>query len=80
MQNLNDTAWKFLFTSIDKLPLQEYRLITMPCGTRVMDAGINIPGSLAGGILMAEVGMASLAPVEMKEQSLANVIQSMDLG
>jgi methenyltetrahydromethanopterin cyclohydrolase len=67
MRSLNERAWERLEAAIaeqDRLNISQKK---MECGARLVDAGVNAPGGLEVGLVMAEVGMAGLgeARVEM---------------
>jgi methenyltetrahydromethanopterin cyclohydrolase len=54
-----------MVTAADTLGVQTSRL---PCGTLVLDCGVDAPGGREAGILLARICMADLAQVEVVEE------------
>ena len=57
---------KYLITYADKLRLQIDRL---PNGCTIIDAGINVPGSLEAGRLIGEICMGGLGRVTLTHRT-----------
>lgn len=66
MQNLNERSWEILQAILPMAADLHCRVIHPPCGSIVVDAGVQTPGSLEAGLRMAELSTAGLASVRIK--------------
>jgi methenyltetrahydromethanopterin cyclohydrolase len=66
--SLNERAWVLADDAVARADLLRVRAHILNCGARVIDAGVNAPGGLAAGVLLAElcmggIGQVALAPL-----------------
>ncbi|HLG54556.1 MAG TPA: methenyltetrahydromethanopterin cyclohydrolase [Vicinamibacterales bacterium] len=62
---LNERAWALADRYADRAAELRLAIHTLPCGARVIDAGVNVPGGLAAGRALAELCMGGLGHVEL---------------
>ena len=60
--NLNERAWALADDAVARADLLRLRVHTLSCGARVIDAGVDVPGGLAAGRLLAELCMGGAGP------------------
>ena len=60
---LNQTAARLCREMIDAADRLRVGVHRDPCGSRIIDCGINAPGGLEAGRLLSEIGMAGLGQV-----------------
>jgi methenyltetrahydromethanopterin cyclohydrolase len=68
---LNHRAWSIaddIATRADELRIA---VSTLPSGTRIIDAGINVPGGLAAGIALGDLCMAGLGHISITTLPIA---------
>jgi methenyltetrahydromethanopterin cyclohydrolase len=66
MSTLNQRAWELcdaMVADADKLGIA---IITLECGTRLIDCGVTAPGTIEAGRRLAEVCMSGLGSVKLK--------------
>ena len=61
---MNERAWALIDAAVKSSRELRIEVATLASGARVIDAGINIPGGLAAGRLMAQVCMGGLGHVD----------------
>jgi methenyltetrahydromethanopterin cyclohydrolase len=61
---MNERAWKLADECIDRSAELRVHLDTLPNGTRVLDAGVNVPGGLGAGLALARLCMGGLGHVD----------------
>ena len=76
--NLNERAWALADDAVARADLLRLRVHILSCGARVIDAGVDVPGGFAAGLLLVElcmggVGHASLAPLAIAGESWPGV-------
>jgi len=69
--NLNERAWALVDDAVAHADLLRVRAHTLNGGARVLDAGVNVPGGLAAGLLLAELCMGGVGHVELTPLSIA---------
>lgn len=70
---LNELAWDLvedILAAADELGVRSTEL---PCGARVIDFGVESPGSLAAGITLAEVCTAGLAEITLQQGAVGGI-------
>ncbi|MGD9853639.1 MAG: methenyltetrahydromethanopterin cyclohydrolase [Planctomycetaceae bacterium] len=70
---LNELAWDLVedvLVAADDLGVQ---VTETPCGARVIDFGVDAPGTLAAGIALAEVCTAGLAEITLQQGAVGGV-------
>jgi methenyltetrahydromethanopterin cyclohydrolase len=76
--NLNERAWALALDSLAQADLLRVRAHHLSCGARVIDAGVEVPGGLGAGLLLArlcmgDAGHISLAPLTIAGESWPGV-------
>lgn len=66
-ESLNQRSLNLLHWYRDQLDLLDVRSTTSPCGATLYDFGVQHPGTLQGGRLLAEVCLAGLAEVQINQ-------------
>jgi methenyltetrahydromethanopterin cyclohydrolase len=61
---MNARAWALADHCVEKASQWRLAIHVMASGARVIDAGVNVPGGLAAGRIMAEICMGGLGHVE----------------
>jgi methenyltetrahydromethanopterin cyclohydrolase len=69
--NLNERAWALVDDAVAHAELLRVRAHTLNCGARVLDAGVNVPGGLAAGLLLAELCMGGVGHAELTPLTIA---------
>jgi len=69
--NLNERAWSLVDDAARRAGELRVHAHTLACGARVLDAGIDAPGGLAAGRLLAEVCMGGLGHVDFTPLTIA---------
>jgi methenyltetrahydromethanopterin cyclohydrolase len=69
--NLNERAWALVDDAVAHADLLRVRAHTLNCGARVLDAGVNVPGGLAAGLLVAELCMGGVGHAELTPLTIA---------
>jgi methenyltetrahydromethanopterin cyclohydrolase len=69
--NLNERAWALVDDAIAHADFLRVRAHTLDCGARVLDAGVDVPGGLAAGLLLAELCMGGVGHVELTPLTIA---------
>jgi len=69
--NLNERAWALVDDAVTHADLLRVRAHTLNCGARVLDAGVNVPGGLAAGLLLAELCMGGVGHAELTPLTIA---------
>ncbi|HZI78649.1 MAG TPA: methenyltetrahydromethanopterin cyclohydrolase [Vicinamibacterales bacterium] len=72
--NLNERAWALAVDALGRADLLRLRAHLLGCGARVIDAGVEVPGGLDAGLLLArlcmgDVGHVSLTPITIAGES-----------
>jgi methenyltetrahydromethanopterin cyclohydrolase len=72
--HLNERAWALADDAVARAGLLRLRAHILGCGARVIDAGVDVPGGFAAGLLLAELcmggaGHASLTPLTIAGES-----------
>jgi len=72
--NLNERAWALADDAVGRAEFLRLRAHILSCGARVIDAGVDVPGGFAAGLLLAELcmggaGHASLTPLAIAGES-----------
>jgi methenyltetrahydromethanopterin cyclohydrolase len=72
--NLNERAWALADDAVARADLLRLRVHVLSCGARVIDAGVDVPGGFAAGLLLADLcmggaGHASLTPLTIAGES-----------
>ncbi len=70
---LNELAWELvedIIIAADDLRVQLHELSS---GARVIDCGVDAPGSLAAGIALSEVCMSGLSEIELQQGTVAKI-------
>jgi methenyltetrahydromethanopterin cyclohydrolase len=72
--SLNERAWELADDAVARADLLRVRAHVLNCGARVIDAGVDVPGGLGAGLLLAElcmggIGHAALAPLTIAGES-----------
>ena len=70
--NLNERAWALVDDAVTHADLLRVRAHTLNCGARVLDAGVNVPGGLAAGLLLAELCMGGVGHAELTPLTIAD--------
>jgi methenyltetrahydromethanopterin cyclohydrolase len=70
---MNENAWKIILYRQNLFEQAGMLSEVQPCGAWVIDAGINCPGGLLAGQIMAEVGIAGLGSVRIEQSSLLDI-------
>lgn len=73
MTSYNERAWTRLERAIEEEGRLGISLQEMKCGTCLVDAGVNVAGGLAAGLVMAEVGMADLGAAQLELSALKGI-------
>ena len=60
---LNERAWALADRTIRRAADLQLGVHTLPCGARVIDAGVNAPGGLEAGLILARLCMGGLGRV-----------------
>jgi methenyltetrahydromethanopterin cyclohydrolase len=61
---MNERAWELADRSVARATELRIAALMLACGTRVIDAGVNVPGGLAAGRVLAELCMGGLGRIE----------------
>jgi len=69
--NLNERAWALVDDAVAHADLLRVGVHTLNCGARVLDAGVNVPGGLAAGLLLAELCMGGVGHAELTPLTIA---------
>jgi len=69
--NLNERAWALVDDAVAHADLLRVGAHTLNCGARVLDAGVNVPGGLAAGLLLAELCMGGVGHAELTPLTIA---------
>jgi len=69
--NLNERAWALVDDAVAHADLLRVRVHILNCGARVLDAGVDVPGGLAAGLLLAELCMGGIGHVELTPLTIA---------
>lgn len=69
-ESLNQRSLNLLHWYRDQLELLDVRVSTSPCGATLYDFGLQHPGTLQGGRLLAEVCLAGLGEVQLTQLQL----------
>src|SRR5262245_19754179 len=64
---LNDRAWALADECAAKAVELRLDVRTMPCGARILDAGVNTSGGLAAGLMLARLCMGGLGHITFTE-------------
>jgi methenyltetrahydromethanopterin cyclohydrolase len=70
---MNERAWRIADRAIERAIELRADVSTLACGTRVIDAGINVVGGLAAGQLLAELCMGGLGHLQFTTVSIESV-------
>jgi methenyltetrahydromethanopterin cyclohydrolase len=75
---MNERAWALADTCVARAADLRLAASVLPCGARVVDAGVDVPGGFAAGLALAELcmgglGHVSYAPVAIDGQSWPGV-------
>jgi len=70
---MNESAWKILLYRQSLFEQAGMLSDVKPCGAWVIDAGINCPGGLLAGQIMAEAGIAGLGSVRVEQRLLLDI-------
>jgi methenyltetrahydromethanopterin cyclohydrolase len=70
---MNENAWKVILYRQSLFEQAGMLSEVKPCGTWVIDAGINCHGGLLAGQIMAEAGIAGLGSVRVEQSSLLDI-------
>jgi methenyltetrahydromethanopterin cyclohydrolase len=75
MSTLNERAWQLADAMAADANLLSIAVRTLDCGTRLIDCGVHVAGSIEAGLRLAQIGMAGLgtAHVELDESIAARV-------
>jgi methenyltetrahydromethanopterin cyclohydrolase len=68
---LNERAWALADQCVATSAELRVLVHALPCGARVIDAGIEAAGGLAAGLAMARIGMGGLGHAELTTISIA---------
>ena len=60
---MNDRAWALADRCASRAAELRLAVHTLPCGARVIDAGVTVPGGLGAGLALAELCMGGLGHV-----------------
>jgi methenyltetrahydromethanopterin cyclohydrolase len=76
--NLNERAWALADDAVGRADVLRLRVHFLGCGARVIDAGVDVSGGFAAGLLLAElcmggVGHAALSPLTIAGESWSGV-------
>ena len=69
--HLNERAWALADDAVARAAILRLGIQTLPCGARVIDAGVNEPGGLAAGLLLAELCMGGIGHVALTPLTIA---------
>jgi methenyltetrahydromethanopterin cyclohydrolase len=69
--SLNERAWALADDAASRADLLRLGVHTLPCGARVLDAGVNEPGGLAAGLRLAELCMGGVGHVALTPLTIA---------
>jgi methenyltetrahydromethanopterin cyclohydrolase len=61
---MNERAWALADRLVDRARQLHIAVQTLSSGTRVLDAGVNVPGGFGAGLALAELCMGGLGNVE----------------
>jgi methenyltetrahydromethanopterin cyclohydrolase len=61
---MNERAWALADDALGRLDELRLAAHTLPCGARVIDAGVHVPGGLAAGQLLARLCMGGLGQLD----------------
>lgn len=70
---LNARAWDLVDEVIDRAQDLRVQAHEMECGTKVVDFGVRVPGSLTAGLRLADVCMSGLAQVSLCTRNLGDI-------
>ncbi|MBX3437134.1 MAG: methenyltetrahydromethanopterin cyclohydrolase [Planctomycetaceae bacterium] len=70
---LNELAWDLVEDVLVAAEDLGIDVVEIPCGARVVDFGVNVPGSLAAGITLAEICTAGLAEIALQQSAIRGV-------
>jgi methenyltetrahydromethanopterin cyclohydrolase len=70
---LNELAWDLVEDTVAAAGDLGVAVHRLPSGGRVLDFGVEVPGSLAAGITLAEVCTAGLAEISVQQGAIADV-------
>lgn len=71
MTMINKKAWEILEEALAQ-EIYEWKSEQLSCGALVVDAGVEVQGGFNAGIKMAEIGMAGLGNVILKNARIAD--------
>jgi methenyltetrahydromethanopterin cyclohydrolase len=66
MSNLNERAWQLADVITADAALLKIDVITLDCGTSLIDCGVHAPGSVEAGLRLAGICMAGLGTAAIK--------------
>lgn len=70
---LNDRAARVADLLVHNAALCRVRAEQLPCGTRLIDCGIDVPGGVAAGLAMARVCLGDLADIAIVSSHVAGL-------
>jgi methenyltetrahydromethanopterin cyclohydrolase len=68
---LNERAWTLALDSLAQADLLRLRPHLLGCGARVLDAGVDVPGGLGAGLLLARLCMGAVGHVSLTPLTIA---------
>jgi methenyltetrahydromethanopterin cyclohydrolase len=69
---MNERAWVLADRCASRAAELRLAVYTLPCGARVIDAGVNVPGGLDAGLALAELCMGGLGHVSQASVAIGS--------